>query len=312
MATRDDIIVSINDLLDGAVSAYSKNIPGIQRNILAEVEELVNSLDYDRDRIKNTVANIRVIGKIQARLKKIIFNAGYKEDVQQFIKAFSEVTTLQNQYIRTVISDFKVSPYLREIRTQSIQSTIQSLTEAGMIANIIDPIQTVLRNNITTGGSRRQLIQQARDLIINNKAGKGILDRYTKQVATDAIHQYNRNYIQAATQGQTSGWYLYSGSLITTSRCFCIAMREKKYFHEIEIPAILRGDFPEFKEHKCMIYDRTGLPEGMIAGTNTANFLVNLGGYYCAHRALPVPETTVPINIRNALYAKYPSLRPAA
>lgn len=310
MATRDELIVLMNDTLDEAVESFNRRIPQMQRDILSEVESLIRDLDFDRDKIKNTVKNIRVIGKIQARLRKIIFNSGYREDVQRFINAFNEVTTIQNQYIRTVISDFKVTPYLREIRTQSIQSTIESLTESGIAANVIDRIQNILRNNITTGGSMRQLTQQARDLIINNGTGKGVLDRYTKQITTDSIHQYNRNYIQAATRGRTSGWYLYSGSLITTSRCFCIAMREKKYFHEIEIPSLLRGDFPEFKEHNCSITERTKLPDGMIAGTNSANFLVNLGGYNCGHRGLPVPEFTVPIAIREALYAKHPSLRP--
>lgn len=310
MPTRDELIILMNDALDEAVESFNKRIPQTQRDILSEVEALIRDLDFDRDKIKNTVSNIRVIGKIQSRLRQIIFNTGYKEDVQRFINAFNEVTTIQNQYIRTVISDFKVTPYLREIRTQSIQATIDGLMETGMTANVIDRIQNVLRNNITTGGSIRQLTQQVRDLIINNGTGKGILDRYTKQITTDSINQYNRNYIQTATRGRTSGWYLYSGSLITTSRCFCVAMREKKYFHEREIPAILKGDFPEFSDHDCTIYERTKLPDGMIAGTNSANFLVNLGGYNCAHRALPVPENTVPLQIRNALYAKYPSLRP--
>lgn len=312
MATRESINKLMNDTIDEAIASFNKPIAKIQRELMAEIEGIIRGMDFDGDKIKNTVANIRALSNIQNKLRRIIFSTEYKENVQNYIKSFNEITVIQNQYIRTIVDDFTVSSYLKEIKNQSIQTTIDNLTENGINANIINPISEVLRTNITSGGSYRQMSEQLRDLVTNNGTGKGIMDRYLKGQTIDAINQYNRNYIQAATAGFTSGWFLYSGSLIETSRCFCEAMRSRKYFHEIEIPSLLEGDFEEYKEKECKKYGKTGLPQGMIAGTNSANFLTNLGGYGCGHRALPVPEITVPEDIKEFVYNKYPSVRPKA
>jgi len=44
---------------------------------------------------------------------------------------------------------------------------------------------------------------------------------------------------------------------------------------------------------KVEIYDKTGLPQGMIPGTNPENFFIRAGGYNCQHSIRPVSETLV-------------------
>lgn len=299
--TRDEIIDSINETVDKSVESMNKSIPGIQRKVLDEITALVRDLDYSGDNIAVSVKNLRVIGAITRKLRKIILDSGYKNDVRDFLKSFNEVTTLQNQYMRQVSSDFKFGPVLAQVKEQSIEATLQGLTEQGLTANITDKIKDVLRRNITTGGTFKQIMQQVRETIVSTKAGEGILERYVKQITTDSLNQYSRNYLQIAAGNAGMEWYSYTGSNIATTRCFCYAMREKRYFHVSEIPAILKGDFPEWQARECKMYDKTGLPQGMIPGTNAANFITNLGGYNCAHRAIPIPARLVPENIREAI-----------
>jgi len=299
--TRDEIIDNINSSVEDAVESMNKSIPGIQRKLLDEVTDLVRDLDYSGNNIASTVKNVRVIGAITRKLRKIILDSGYKNDVRDFLKSFNEVTTLQNQYMRQTTEQFKFTPVLAQVKEQSIESTLQGLTEQGLTANITDKIRDVLRTNITTGGTFKQIMQQVRETIVSTNAGEGILERYVKQITTDSLNQYSRNYLQIATQAAGMEWFRYTGSNIETTRCFCFALRQKSYFHVSEIPALLRGDFPEYQAMKCKEYDKTGLPQGMIAGTNAANFLTNAGGYNCGHRPIPIPARLVPQEIRDRI-----------
>lgn len=90
-------------------------------------------------------------------------------------------------------------------------------------------------------------------------------------------------------------WFMYTGSNIETTREFCQHLSEKKYIHRSEIPTILTG---KIDDHQCAIYDKTGLPYGMIEGTTPENFQVNCGGWNCRHQLVPVADAVVPADVR--------------
>lgn len=90
-------------------------------------------------------------------------------------------------------------------------------------------------------------------------------------------------------------WFMYTGSNIETTREFCQHLTEKKYIHRSEIPTILTG---KIDDHQCEIYDKTGLPYGMIEGTTPENFQVNCGGWNCRHQLVPVADAVVPAELR--------------
>ena len=48
---------------------------------------------------------------------------------------------------------------------------------------------------------------------------------------------------------------------------------------------------------KGKIYDKTGLPQGMIDDTNVSNFPTYRGGYNCGHQSYPIPTALVPKDI---------------
>lgn len=299
--TRDQIIKAINSVADQAVIKMNRSLPGAQNRLLLEVQDLVRQLDYKDKRISPTVKNLKALNTIQNKMRGIILSTGYEQDVREFLKSFSEITTLQNLYLKQTVKNFKIKSVFKQIKQQSVQSTIISLTEAGLDANVIGPVTDVLRTNITTGGTFNQLMEQVGEAITNTKAGGGRLQRYVKQITNDSLNQYSRNYLQLATQGTGLEWYQYTGSNIKTTRCFCHAMTKKRYFHVSEILKLIAGDFEEYKEMKCTEDPKTGLPQGMIPGTNVSNFLVNLGGYNCGHRAIPVLTALVPVAIRNKI-----------
>lgn len=210
---------------------------------------------------------------------------------------------LQTEYWQSIEKTFKPRPLLKVVRNQAIQDTFQQLTTQGISQNVRDNIINILRTNITSGGSYADLAEQLRTSLMNTENSKGILDRYVKTIASDSINQFNRQYTQIVSNDLGYVWFRYMNTDIENTRCFCDAMTDKDYFHISEVPGLLKGEGLECNGDKVEIYHKTGLPYGMIEGTNPENFFVRAGGWNCRHSIQPVAERQVPINIRDILYS---------
>jgi hypothetical protein len=305
MAEFNDILKEI----ESSIKSFNKGIPAAQKKMYQELAVELRRLDLNGDKIKATVANLKVIQSIKNKLTKFILNDDYLEDVKEFVKSFNTVTKLQNEYWKGVESKFKPGPLLKEIRTQAISDTVKQLTESGIGANIGDAISDILRTNITSGGSYKQLNAQLLESLTDTDKSDGLLTRYSKQITTDSLNSYTRQYNQVVASGIGFEWFAYRGTEIQTSREFCQAMVEnRRYFHISEVPALLRAEGLEFKDNKdgkvkkVRINPRTNLPYGFIEGTTPENFFVNAGGHGCGHQISGVPERNVPIETRDRVY----------
>lgn len=299
MPSYNDIIKRI----DKAVRRFNRNIPAAQRSMFDAVMEEVAKLDTTNGTIKATVANIKRIAAIKAKLNRLILTDEYRAEVKEFAKAFNDVTKLQNEYWRSVERTFKPRPLLKEIRRQAISSVTSNLMEAGIDANVASPIAEILRTNITSGGSIKKLTAQLRESLVNTQT-PGTLERFARTYSTTAISQYNGQYTQIVSSDLNYVWFRYANSLITTSRSWCQSMREEnQYFHISMVPALLRAEGMYFTDEdgdrkKVPINPKTNLPDGFIKGTDASNFFVNRGGWNCQHSIQPISEGLVPADIR--------------
>jgi hypothetical protein len=310
MPDYSDILKSI----DKAIETFIDKIPAAQRRAFEGIADELKRLDTSNGKIKTTVANLKIIQSVKNKMVKLIVTDQYIKDVKAFASAFNEISALQNAYWQTVEADFTPKPLLREIRQQTIADTIKNLTASGIGNAVADQIATILRTNITSGGSYAQLTEQLREKMLNTTT-EGSLQKYARQITTDSINQYNAQYTQSVSNDLGFEWYAYQGSEIQTSRPFCQAMVENnRYFHISQVPNLLLGldaqgnrlkykDNMTGEEKTVDIYNKTGLPNGFIPGTNAANFFVNRGGYFCGHQARPVSERIVPLEVREFVYA---------
>jgi hypothetical protein len=305
MAEFSDILKEI----ESSIKSFNKGIPAAQKKMYQELVTELRRLDLKGDRIKTTVANLKIIQSVKNKLTKFILNDDYLQDVKEFVKSFNTVTKLQNEYWKGVESKFKPGPLLREIRTQAIGDTVKQLTESGIGANIGDAISDILRTNITSGGSYKQLNAQLLESLTDTQKSDGLLTRYSKNITTDSLNSYTRQYNQVVASGIGFEWFAYRGTEIQTSREFCQAMVEnRRYFHISEVPALLRAEGLEFKDNKdgkvkkVRINPRTNLPYGFIEGTTAENFFVRAGGHGCGHQISGVPERNVPLETRDRVY----------
>lgn len=292
--------------IDAAIAKFNKVIPKIQRQIFEDIQEQIKRLDTNNGKIKPTVANIKIITSIKNKMLRLILTPEYKKEVKDFAAAFNDVTKLQNQYWQEAEKTFKPRALLKQIRIQAISDTVKSLTASGIGSTIQEQISDILRTNITTGGSYASLNDQLRESLVNTKTD-GLLMKYTKQVTVDSLQQYNRQYTQIVSNDLGFVWFAYQGSDITTTRPFCDACTDFRYFHISRVPDMLAAKdlyyTKDGKKTKVPIYERTKLPHGMIPGTNPENFFVRAGGFNCQHAIRPVSETLVSMNIREETFA---------
>jgi len=296
--SSEDII----KIIESASAAFDESASASQRAMWNEIETILKGLDIKNGYVTQSVANLRAIGALRKKIQKAVLNPKYIKAVDQYLEAFDNVAAAQKKYFGAINEDAVLpEKQLGIIRENSVQATIQSLTEAGINANVSQGVQNILKANITGGGSFNDLSQQMRDFILTNEKGLGALERYTKQITTDAINQFNGQYMQAITASIGLKWYMYVGSNLTTTREFCELLTKKKYIYESELPGIIGGDIDG---HQCALDKKSGLPKGMIDGTNENNFQVYRGGYYCGHQLQAVAEAFVPRKIRVEVYTR--------
>ena len=300
MAQYNDILTAI----EKAIEDFNKNIPRAQREMYAGIEDELRRLDLSGNKIKATVKNLKIIAAIKNKMLKLILTPEYKKSVKEFATAFNEITTLQNDYWRGIESTFKPRPLIREIRKAAISDTVKALTESGIGANISDQITNILRTNITSGGSLKQLTGQLRESLLTNKTD-GLLAKYARTITTDSINTYSAQVTDTVSSDLGFTFFAWQGTEIKTSRPFCQAMVENhRYFHISGIPNLLKGldengvklryqDNFTKSEQSVELYAKTGLPSGFKEGTNVANFRILRGGWSCAHQPRPVPERNV-------------------
>lgn len=281
----------MEDLIDDILKNLDKSTELIQKDLLKEIELMLREITLDvNGNIKPTVSNIKQIKRIVAKLDPIILrNKGYKESVKEVYKSFNELTKIQDEVTRKAFGSANLPASLNEIKDLAREQVLADMTEAGIKSNVIDKVEMVLTDNVRSGNSFNVMQEQLKDLLANQKTKSGgALSAYSKQIATDGMYQYAGNYDKLVSQSYKTKWYKYVGSLIETSRPLCQDLVKKKFIHESELTGITNG----------RVDGKQVSTAGMIPGTTAENFIVFRGGYNCRHRLIPVPEATVPKELR--------------
>lgn len=304
--TGDKEIDAILKEIDKGVIDFQEGIPAIQQRIYNKLLMFQKELIVTNGTIVNSAKNIRLLSKLKAEIEYIIYeDTDYLEMVKSFTKLYAKIDTLNSAYFKALEKKFSPPKIVEAIRKQSIGLVLERLTESGMDANLTTPLREIINTYVTTGGKYTQLAKELQNYItgteIDGVKTEGQLQKFTRQITTDAINQYSATVNDVMTADLGWEWYRYQGSNVKHTRTFCEALKRKKYFHRSELPKIIKGDFQEFREMKGKIYDKTGLPQGMYEDTNISNFMQYRGGYNCGHQVYAIPAQLVPATIRNRI-----------
>lgn len=282
----------MEELINEILKNLENSTDLIQKNLLKEIELMLRDLSLDiNGNIKPTVANIKQIKKIVSKLEPIVLrNQDYKDSVKEVYKSFNELTAIQDKVTKQAFGSANLPASLNDIKELARDQVLSDMTESGIKANVINKVETVLTDNVRSGNSFNVMQEQLKDLLANEKTKNGgALSAYSKQIATDGMYQYAGNYDKLVSQSYKTKWYKYVGSLIETSRPLCQDLVKKKFIHESELTGITNG----------RLDGKQVSTAGMIPGTTAENFIVFRGGYNCRHRLIPVPEASVPKELRD-------------
>lgn len=299
--TPDQLVNQLTTTLDDALEDFYKALDPAQKEAYARVIAATKGLDTRNGRIRPSLNNLRIMQRIQSELEYSINNRGYNDAVEKLSEVIDKVSEIQNQYFSSVVTEFTPSAVFAELRNIGIKQTIEGLTSKGISANIGAKLQDILKVNITSGASFKELSKQLSDYMTDSKTGEGALKKYATTYSTTAVYQYSAQYNQLATNDLGFEWFVYDGGKQKTSRPFCVKMIEArsgcmKYIHKSQIPELLKGHICSGNVH---INDKTGLPDGLIEGTTAANFQIYRGGWNCRHKLLGVPSAIVPKELRS-------------
>lgn len=275
--------------IDNGISSFVDGLPETERKVFDKVMELVKDLTTADGSIENNAQNIRIIARIKAELEGIVLNNDYLQKVSDFTKVFNDVGNLNSTYFSEIADNFSPKPLLEEIKKLNIDTTVSDLTESGIGSAYTDGIRDLLETNITTGAKYTDLVSGLRDFIIGKDGEDGKLVKYARQISTDALNQYNGQYIKSVSSDLGLNWYMYIGSNLETTRPFCKALTQKKYIHESELSSIVNGNIDGKKVSTA----------GLYPDTTAANFFQLRGGYNCGHQLYPIPSGLVPKELRD-------------
>jgi hypothetical protein len=304
MAGIKDVI----DTLDKAADGFDSIANAEQKKIYEEVITLAKDLETDIfGKVKQTITNLKRLNQIKAKLAALSKDKEWVAGIGKFVKYFDILQRQQNAYFSTAFPQLTLGESAKKrnemIKQIAVNNTIEALMGDGLKANVTDKLNDILLRGVTSGAKWADLQQELRDHLMGKEGGQGAFARYATTYATTALSQYTGQNNQMMTKDLGLEWFMYTGSNIETTREFCEVLTKKKWIHKSEIPTILQGkiEMPDGEVVEVAIYDKTGLPKGMIADTTPENFQCNCGGWNCRHQLIPVADAVVPKSVRDRM-----------
>lgn len=279
--TPNEYFYNVNTLINRKTQAFNDGIDSFENGVLKRLIGRLKDLETDsNNNIKRSVANLRLLRNIKADINKVIINDAYINKLDTFLNSFDQLESINNRYFKSVGAAFTPTRQRYEaIKLFSKDITKASLLESGISANLSQPIEKILVNNITTGGNYNDLLEILKVEIQGDSERLGRLQRYTKQITTDTLNQFNANYNQTISEDLNLVFYQYIGGVKNNTRSYC-RTRAGKYFHIKEI----QNEIPQNWS-------------GKIPTTNANNILINRGGYNCGHQYVATSQLVVPEDV---------------
>jgi hypothetical protein len=262
-------IRTINNRSDAVVGQLSALQDGLHKAI---TEEFFNRVDIKAGRIVNNQQTRRAITAINATARRYMSQNGGKL-VQEVKQAIDEIVALNRDYFAGQASVSSLDDISKGIRSGLLD--MYGLTDRGALieggylsalitdANIGARITRAVVNQTVSRNNSQAAVKEVLKRVISGteKEGTGIFAQANREVINDLVANTDRMVTEAYADKLKLNFAIYSGSLIDTSRKFCIDHAQKVY-HKSEIA-------------------KFNPPEAKPPGYNPFTML---GGYNCRHR----------------------------
>jgi len=266
----------LEDLIQESLLSLDLEIRGANKEIILAVIDLMGQLTRSKGRILPTVKNLRIVSQLRREIDAIVLESSYTRGINKYLKTFRESAVLLDEFFGAVSDQYDPGKSLyKAIVRENIRFTADQLIGKGINERFRQDVARIIFSSVSSGTSLTALQRSLSSRI----SGDRILNKLSGQIAEDALNQFSRSYISIVSDDLGLKHYLFKGTRVRDSRKFC-KDRAGKYFTKKEVQDWGRGKTGP-----------AGFPwQGMIKGTNSRNIFINLGGWRCRHRLVPISE----------------------
>ena len=288
---KSSTFIETRETIDLFKDRFNKNVGTRSNNMWSTILKTIKKLETDEaGNILTNSKNLKILRTLRGDIKKTIITHQYKKDLNKFLGGFDELKGINDTYYKSIASGTinANKQVFNEVKNFSIQATKNSLLDSGITKEIIKPVENILSQNVTTGGSFQDLTEALRNDILGDSKTLGKLERYSKQITTDSLNQFNANYNQTVSNDLGLEFYYYNGAVKETSRSYCVnRVNEGRFFHKKEVEETANEQW-----------------KGKIPNTNGSSIFINRGGFNCGHQWLAVDSLAVPQSAKDRAESK--------
>jgi hypothetical protein len=263
-----------------AIERFNKIVIATQNDAFGNVVVVLKKLKTDREGyIIQNAENRAILREANRAFSKVIDRGAYVEGLRNFTVTFTVLDEVNDAYFKT-FDKFNVNrQFMKSLQKEAIKEIESTLLNEGLESQIKAPLSRILNQNINSGGSFTGMLKQVEDFIKGNADVDGRLLRHAKTITKDVLFTYSRTYQQAVASDLNLEFYLYTGSIIDTTRHFC-EERAGKFFHHKEIESWAGLDW-----------------SGKRSDTTESSIFIYAGGHGCLHSLIPVGVQVVPVEV---------------
>jgi len=275
--TPEQLAAKIEEIILAADARFASSIQKVQNDLYHQLITTLKDLELDQDGyILQSSSNRKILSDADGLVSQTFRDPYYVGAVTNALGAIPKINDLNETYFSSFDSFKENRIFIKSLQQQTVSTVEKYILQDGLEAQIIDPLVSILNQNINAGGKFSGFMEQVQTFVKGNSDVDGRALRYTRVYLKNSLFQYSRAYQQSVTADLKLEWYLYSGGLIDKSREFCIE-RAGKYFHQTEIEAWASLDW-----------------SGKDPLTTESSIFILAGGYGCLHTIIPVSKIIVP------------------
>lgn len=254
------------EVAERAIKSLRRNLNNAQGDIIEAIYDIIGDLKQTNGLINRSPENLRALmRKIPEIDQRILANPELQKAFESYFNTFKQTTGILNNYFTNQGLPVKSYTELTQLLTKN---TADALLQNGINGEFRKGIIDTITSHVTNGTPMAKLRKSIAETIADKS-----LEKYSGQIAHDAIYQYQRQYSQAITQDLGLEHYFYKGTKIATTRGFC-AGKVGKAFTKAEVEAWADKEW-----------------SGKIEGTTKETIKTNLGGHNCRHLLVPVTKS---------------------
>ncbi|MCP4181409.1 MAG: hypothetical protein GY756_26910 [bacterium] len=229
---------------------------------------------------------------LENKLIAAIKGSNYSGVVNSYLKDFGAIDDMNTLIhkaensinINKIINENEKIKNFRLLVEDQLKGTNKLAQRSKQLDALINPIATQIRKDLIQGTTFKRATEAIEKAVLDKDLG---LSQWSKQIATDALNQYDRLQNDEVRKEYKMPYGQWTGSIKNTSRPLCHHMVFAnqiflwKDIQKIINPYVKNGVPSKSYTTETGIKQRKG--GGIISGTDASNIAIRAGGYNCGH-----------------------------